>query len=231
MHKTKMEHDKIECLLDQFAAWASEETAHGKECVNTQEMGAVVDMIKDLAEAKEKLWKACYYKEIVEAMDEYEEDEEEKEFIEHILRKMEHGEQLTDHERMGYDRWRYSSGRYAPKGRGRRTRMGFTPDPKPWPTTVSPYMGVDGDGMGTYGDTYGMPLDKYGREPSYERYKRARKYYTETRTPEAKTEMSEQAMHHVKESVDTMREIWADADPDLKKKMKADLTSLMNEMM
>lgn len=230
MHKTRMEHDKIECLLDQFTAWASEETAHGKERIDTKEMGEVIDMIKDLAEAKEKLWKACYYKEIVEAMDEYEEDEEEKELIESIIRKMEHGEQLTEHERMGYDRWRYASGRYAPKGRGHRTRMGFIPDPKPWPTTVSPYMGTDGDGMGTYGDMYGMPLDRYGREPSYARYKRARKHYTETRSPEAKTEMSEEAMNHVKESVETMRDIWADADPDLKKKMKADLTSLMNEM-
>lgn len=37
--------------------------------MDTRELGMVVDMIKDLAEAEEKCWKACYYKSVVEAMD------------------------------------------------------------------------------------------------------------------------------------------------------------------
>lgn len=37
--------------------------------MDTREMGQVVDMIKDLAEAEEKCWKACYYKSVVEAME------------------------------------------------------------------------------------------------------------------------------------------------------------------
>lgn len=37
--------------------------------IDTRELGMVVDMIKDLAEAEEKCWKACYYKSVVEAMD------------------------------------------------------------------------------------------------------------------------------------------------------------------
>lgn len=39
------------------------------QCVNTHEMGEVIDMIKDLAEA-------CYYVSVVEAMEDKEEDEE-----------------------------------------------------------------------------------------------------------------------------------------------------------
>lgn len=37
--------------------------------MDTREVGMVVDMIKDLAEAEEKCWKACYYKTVVEAME------------------------------------------------------------------------------------------------------------------------------------------------------------------
>lgn len=36
--------------------------------MNTGEMGQVVDMIKDLAEAEHHCWEACYYKAITEAM-------------------------------------------------------------------------------------------------------------------------------------------------------------------
>lgn len=37
--------------------------------MDTRELGMVIDMIKDLSEAEEKCWKACYYKSVVEAMD------------------------------------------------------------------------------------------------------------------------------------------------------------------
>lgn len=37
--------------------------------MDTRELGMIVDMIKDLAEAEEKCWKACYYKSVVEAME------------------------------------------------------------------------------------------------------------------------------------------------------------------
>lgn len=37
--------------------------------MDTRETGMIVDMIKDLAEAEEKCWKACYYKSVVEAME------------------------------------------------------------------------------------------------------------------------------------------------------------------
>ena len=37
--------------------------------MDTREVGMVVDMIKDLAEAEEKCWKACYYKTVIDAME------------------------------------------------------------------------------------------------------------------------------------------------------------------
>lgn len=74
--------------------WTKTETVKGFETPEEVEiLGEVVDMIKDLAEAEEACMEACYYETVTEAMTEGE-------------------------GRMGYDRWRYASGQFAPKGRG-----------------------------------------------------------------------------------------------------------------
>lgn len=69
-------HEKLcemrECLID--AAKANMEM--GLDKVNTQEMGQVVDMIKDLYEAEKYYKEACYYGSIVDAMNEASEKEE-----------------------------------------------------------------------------------------------------------------------------------------------------------
>lgn len=129
MHK-KHVHEMLEKLA---SATHSEITTKPIEHINTEEMGEVIDMIKDLCEAEEKIYKACYYKSIVEAMEEEEKYEEELEKA--VLKRMieEHGEVEG---RMGYDRWRNAHGRFARKGHGHETSMamatgrhGFTPDP------------------------------------------------------------------------------------------------------
>lgn len=104
-------HKLIDC--------ASAELAKGIDKVDAAEMGEVVDMIKDLAEAE--MYCAKSY-------------------------------DMEDEERMGYNRRRYASGRYAPKGRG---RMGYDRMmDEPWPMGYDeardgrePYkrMGFDGE--------------------------------------------------------------------------------------
>lgn len=94
--------------------WVKTETVKGFNSPEEVEiLGEVVDMIKDLASAEESCMEAAYYENVTEAMENYEQDGGEG--------------------RMGYDRWRYSSGRFAPKGRG---RMGYEPmimdDPEPY---------------------------------------------------------------------------------------------------
>lgn len=82
----------------------------GIECVNTAEMGAVIDMIKDLA---------CAEKEAREAKEMEREEEDEKKENEYFLKmlKEEYGEE--EGEKRFYDNYRYkTSGRFAPKGRG-----------------------------------------------------------------------------------------------------------------
>lgn len=213
--------------------WTKEEFGKGKECICTDEMGKVVDMIKDFAEAEKDIVKACYYKKIVEAMDDAEEEEE---LMAKVFAKMDHGEDLNDHERMGYDHWRYSSGRFAPKGHGHRS--GYTPWGPPTyldPVTAAEDWDTYGDGRMGYGGRYssGSRSTSMSGRAGYtpmDEFRMARKHYTETHSSEDKEKMNEHAKHHMEESIDTMKEIWRTADPDLKKKMKSDISSFLNEM-
>ena len=100
---------RIHEMLEKLTESASCELEKGIECVNTEEMGEVADIIKDLAEAE-------YYAKISKAMDE-----------------AEYGE---DYDYMGaYDERRYyrgqprskTSGRYMKRGDGRR--MGYDEPP------------------------------------------------------------------------------------------------------
>lgn len=54
-------------LIDNLTAQIKEK---GLDRMSTTETGQVIDMIKDLAQAEKYCWEACYYKSVVEAMDE-----------------------------------------------------------------------------------------------------------------------------------------------------------------
>lgn len=129
MDKIKDLKETKEKLVDALKAKMS----MGIENVDAQEAGEVTDMIKDLAEAEKECWEAAYYESIVKAM----KDEGEK---------------------MGYDDWRYASGRFAPKGRG--TYEGYTPT---YPTVYSDQMGyTDADRTNMRGYT-GDPMDELAK--------------------------------------------------------------------
>lgn len=165
MHKTMECVEDLGTMKEKLMEWTKQAMAPGPESINTDEMGKVVDMIKDLAEAEKDCWKACYYKLVTEAMEEGEGMPELPEWM------------PTD--RAGYDNWRYSSGRFAPKGRGHRS--GYTP--------------------------YHMPPD-------------GRMGY-----PHEDPEMQAEHM------INTLKEIWKEADPDLRQRIKKDLNSLTGSMM
>lgn len=232
----------VECFESEIAT-------KGLGCVDTEEAGEVIDMIKDLAEAEKACMEALYYQKVTEAMLSYDEPR--------------YGES------MGYNPNRSrSTGRYT-SGRGGR-RMGFTMPHEPWTGEnagewdgdmymESAMMGYDGGGASTgrgsgssgnrggsrggssggsssgqsmgYGPGREMMEDmdpRYGEE--YNRYKKMRRHYTETKSAEDKREMSEHAEKHIHDTVDTMKDIWKDADPELKRKMKEELTKLVGTM-
>lgn len=145
-------HRMIECLTEK----AVNEFEKGIENVDTSEMGEVVDMIKDLAEAE-------YHSIISKAMKKA--DEEEEEHDKELLRalKAEYGEEDG---RRFYDDYRYMrTGRYAPKGRGTYVgRRGYE-EPPYWHRYP--------------GDMTDMDYDSVERMRDMDRLSHGRMYYTD----------------------------------------------------
>lgn len=108
--KLEEETKPIKKMCEKLMDSINYELDKGIENVDTKELGEAIDMIKDLYEAKEKMVKACYYKQIMEAMEEHDfEDEEE----------------IMDEGRRGYrGQPRSESGRFMSLGDGRRSNRG-----------------------------------------------------------------------------------------------------------
>lgn len=69
---------------------------------------------------------------------------------------------------------------------------------------------------------------RYGR--TFNDYRRAKRHYTETHSDSDRQKMRDRTNEHVMETMATMREMFDDADPELKKRMKADMVKLTQEM-
>lgn len=232
MEKMKPIKELKEKLVDCFK---SEISTKGLECIDTKEAGEVVDMIKDFSEAEKSCMEALYYQKVIEAMVSYDD------------------KRYDDEDSMGYNPNRSSStGRYISRRSG--GRMGFRPH-MPYldydgDMTGENYdylrgamLGYDGDSnrggrmssnnsgnrSGNRGNMgYGDGDDRYGK--AYNEYKTMRKYYTETGSQEDKREMETHAEEHMHDTITTIRDIWKDAEPSLRKRMKEDLTKLVGEM-
>lgn len=205
----------------------------GVDDLDAKDCGAVTDMIKDLAEAEKNCMEACYYQSIVKAMTDAE-----------------------DEEKDGYNRNRYANGQYAPKGRGSRS-MGFMPyldkDPwdenRPYDPDYYPAMGYaaprknQSGSTSTYGDSgstsqsgsrRGYDDWDSDRDPkhsmSYNEYRMAKRHYTETKSPSDKQMMDEKSRTHIHEALSTFKDIWKDADPAMRKELKASMQQAINEM-
>lgn len=194
---------------DLIKIFASELHTKGVDDLDTKDCAEVADMIKDLAEAEKACMEACYYETAIKAMEKADEEEEQE-------------------GRMGYNAYRYANGRYAPKGRG--TRRGYTPEMG----MMNPYLydpdfeeAMEKGRLGYQGED---PDDDPRQSREYNEYKRAKRHYSETKSPEDKRKMDEHAMKHVNQAMDSFREMWRDADPNMRKRMKADLTTLVGEM-
>lgn len=242
MEETKMKCKQICELKDRLVTCLSEQFNGDMRNVNSNEAGQVTDMIKDLCEAEEKLWKGCYYKSIVKAMHEEEE-------------RM---ERMPYDDRMGYDHYRYPSGRFAPKGHGTYS-AGYRPMDDDWAESMrmEPWMsyrdgrggdgmmgyrdGRGGDGMSSYRDGRGgdsqnrSSSDRYGYTPTmrgmkYDNYNKARMGYHETKDAHDKEKMDSSAREYIVDTAESIREMWKDADPNLRKEIKTRLSSLAGEM-
>lgn len=192
--------------------------------VNLEQAGMLIDMIKDLWESEKNAWKSCYYKKMVEGMEPPTEEE---------LKEYMHGP-------MGYDNWRFKSGKFAPTGRGHFA--GYMMDEEiygPENDMMYGYRSGDGSpsgGMGTRrpyemnpsGYSHNPMRDRYGR--AYAEWDDARKHYTQTNSKEDKDKMDMHAKESMRDAMASMKELWKGGDTELRKEIKKDLTALISEM-
>ena len=188
----------------------------GVQNLNVEEAGKVTDMIKDLAEAEKEYWEACYYKSIVEAMEEAKESGEYS-------------------ESMGYNHMHRANGKFATSGHGHYV-AGYQPYMMDDRNMDYPMTGAHSMNMGytdgrRTGDSYDhnrmMGNTMHGR--AYDEYQDARRHYHESKSQDDKMHMEKKAMEHVNDSVMTLRDIWKDADPSVKKEVRTAISKLADE--
>lgn len=213
MHKIE-EIKALKCRLMNIANMAVDNA----ESVDTKELGEVIDMIKDLAEAEEKCIKAKYYEALVCTMDEASEviDGMDPEDVEMMYADLMHNgpRGYTPHRssRTG----RFMSNSSFNRSHGNHMR-GYPMDDRMDPNEKT----FDPEGNPVNSERFGRP---------YNNYRNMRRNYTESHSPEDKKMMDKYAKEHLDDATSTMKDIWNGADPEMRKKMKADLTALLASM-
>lgn len=231
MHEDKTKGASYEELCElkkRFVKIVEEQLNHGIESIDAKELGEVVDMVKDIAEAEKYVQEACYYESIVKAMEESKEQEGKYGYIRTKKTMMPNPvypdlrddeyyrpEPLMNNMRMGYPRGASSNNSNQGQSNQNRDSMGRY--------TSNSRSGYD-DPMKEMRDWD----DRYGR--AYNEFRKARRHYTETKNMSDKQEMDEHANEHLSDTMQSIREIWEMADPTLRKKMKADLQKFSNDL-
>lgn len=205
-------HDMIEKLSE----CAKCEIDKGIENIDPCEMGQVTDMMKDLAEA-------MYYRTLMKSMEESSADE-----------TMEMFERLGDGRRF-YDNYRYSNGRFAPKGRG--TRRGYD-EPPYFHMTPEMYRGMehDRDIDRNYGRMYYTEPVTSGMNMTESGYDKAKRHYTETKemhkanTAEDKEHKMKSLENYMKELSGDITELLTDMTAEERTMLKSKLSTLVSKM-
>lgn len=205
-------HDMIEKLSE----CAKCEIDKGIENIDSCEMGQVTDMMKDLAEA-------MYYRTLMKAMEESSADE-----------TMEMFERFGDGRRF-YDNYRYSNGRFAPKGRG--TRRGYD-EPPYFHMTPEMYRGMEHDRNidRNYGRMYYTEPATSSMNMTESGYDKAKRHYTETKemhkanTAEDKEHKMKSLENYMKELSSDITELLADMTAEERTMLKSKLSTLVSKM-
>lgn len=220
----KRMHDMIEKLSE----CAKSEFDKGIENVNTDEMGKVTDMLKDLAEA-------MYYRTLTNIMEESD--------VEDALGML---------DRRFYDDYRYkTTGRYAPKGRGSYVgRRGYEEPPymhmmnredlQDWDSMSERERMRDLDrasrGRMYYTETESMRKDGSMRDSREGKAGMMRKGYMETKemhkgtTPQDKEANMHSLETYLKELSEDLTGLLADMTPEERQMAKTKITTLAAKM-
>lgn len=212
----KMTLEKICTLLDIMTDGLKSATNQGLNNLDTHEAGQVADIIKDLSEAKKNLtdaekneWESCYYASIVKAMKDADERGDEEDRYGYIPREASRmGKRGMQRDRI--KRWVRDPDTFEDE---MYERAGYTPGRKMSRDDRSSDNSLD--------ERYGKP---------YREYIDSRRHYSESKSQADKDMMEMYANEHLMDVMGSVREIYKTADPDMRKRMKSDLTKLVGEM-
>lgn len=212
----KMTLEKICTLLDLMTDGLKSATNQGLNNLDTHEAGQVADIIKDLSEAKKNLtdaekneWESCYYASIVKAMKDADERGDEEDRYGYIPREASRmGKRGMQRDRI--KRWVRDPDTFEDE---MYERAGYTPGRK---------MSRDDRSSDNSSD------ERYGKP--YREYIDSRRHYSESKSQADKDMMEMYANEHLMDVMGSVREIYKTADPDMRKRMKSDLTKLVGEM-
>lgn len=208
--------EKICTLLDIMTDGLKSATNQGLNNLDTHEAGQVTDIIKDLSEAKKNLtdaekneWESCYYASIVKAMKDADERGDEEDRYGYIPREASRmGKRGMQRDRI--KRWVRDPDTFEDE---MYERAGYTPGRK---------MSRDDRSSDNSSD------ERYGKP--YREYIDSRRHYSESKSQADKDMMEMYANEHLMDVMGSVREIYKTADPDMRKRMKSDLTKLVGEM-
>lgn len=208
--------EKICTLLDIMTDGLKSATNQGLNNLDTHEAGQVADIIKDLSEAKKNLtdaekneWESCYYASIVKAMKDADERGDEEDRYGYIPREASRmGKRGMQRDRI--KRWVRDPDTFEDE---MYERAGYTPGRK--------MSRGDRSSDNSSDERYGKP---------YREYIDSRRHYSESKSQADKDMMEMHANEHLMDVMGSIREIYKSADPDMRKRMKSDLTKLVGEM-
>lgn len=192
-------------MIEKLSECAKCEFDKGVENIDTDEMSAVADMLKDLSES-------MYYRTLTVAMQESDTDE-----------IMEMFDRYGDDRRF-YDHYRYKNGRFAPKGHG-TYRRGYE-EPPYYHMTPEMYRDHDAE---WYRDMDKKDGKLYFSEPmknSESRYDKAKRMYTEAKeahksgSAEDKQITMREAEKMLNVIFDEVDEMLQDASPEMRSMVK-----------
>lgn len=210
--------------------------------------GQVIDMIKDLYEAEKDCWKACYYKEMVEMMKKEKENPEMQRRFGYDNWRYSSGQfapkghgHYAGYPMIPMDmmygmepEWMNGMPMTGPFGYSGGSGSGDGQGGRGGNSGGSSGGGRGGSSSGRGGSSggrYGYPMEDWmGQQNPYEMYQESRRYYHESKNPEAKMEMEQHAKEHVEETMDSIRDIWEESTPELRREMKKNLTNLVNNL-
>lgn len=229
----------IKRMCEQLGESIKHEFDKGIEHIDTSEMKEAIDMLKDLYEIKKSMFEACYYKQIMEAMEE-----------------AEYGEDYDWEGRKHYrGQPRDSMGRFK-SGRRRSMRRSYEPDyhipMEMWDDEDWRDMDLQqgrmyytdmnrssqGSGVRNTGDTGSRGYEsrsgsssgsrsnsRYGY--SHDEYMQKRKMYSKD-DPEQKKKRTEMLDEYMDDLTDMAKEMVSDMSPEEKQMWKVKLNRLIN---